>query len=201
MADEIAGAARGQGGDGDGGDGQGYVLWFTGLSGAGKSTLARSTAAALVRGRRRVEVLDADELRRTISAGLGFSKADRDENVRRIGWIAELLARNGVVALVAAIAPYAAVRAQVAAHVAPLPYLEVHCDCPLEVLVQRDTKGLYRRALAGEIANLTGVNDPYEAPGRPAVRVDTSALTVAQATEQILASLPGPCAQAHGVVS
>src|SRR5712672_1431700 len=147
---------------------EGFTLWFTGLSGAGKSTLAGMAAEELRRRGRRVEVLDGDEIRTNLSKGLGFSKEDRDANIRRIGYVARLLSRNGVIAIVAAISPYREVRDEVRrGHEAC--FVEVFVDCSLEELVRRDTKGLYARALAGTLKNLTGVSDPYEPPLTPEI--------------------------------
>jgi adenylyl-sulfate kinase len=166
---------------------RGLALWLTGLSGAGKSTIAEGVAAELRRRGRRVEVLDGDAIRENLSRGLGFSREDRDTNIRRIGFVAELLARNGVVVIVAAISPYRAARDQVRDRIGR--FVEVHVHCPLEELVRRDVKGLYRRALAGEIANFTGVSDPYEEPVQPEVVVDTSVESVDGSVHRVLAVL------------
>lgn len=163
---------------------QGLTIWFTGLSGAGKSTLAEAVAAQIREQCRQVEILDGDEVRKSLSAGLGFSKADRDTNIRRLGFVADLLTRNGVIVLVAAISPYRAVRDEVRARVGR--FVEVHVHCPLDELVRRDVKGLYRRALAGEIGNFTGVSDPYEAPENPDVRVHTDTQSVDEAVAAVL---------------
>src|SRR2546426_535704 len=153
----------------------GFTLWFTGLSGAGKSTLAAAVSAEL-RGRGvPVEVLDGDEVRTHLSKGLGFSKEDRDTNIRRIGYVAKLLARSGACAMTAAISPYRAIRDEQRAQIGR--FVEVYCLCAIPVLAERDAKGLYKKALAGEIKNFTGIDDPYEAPERPEVTVDTGALT------------------------
>src|SRR5229473_760620 len=141
---------------------QGFTLWFTGLSGAGKSTLANLVAEELRKRAHRVEILDGDEVRTNLSKGLGFSKEDRDTNIRRIGYVCKLLARNGVIAISAAISPYRSVRDEV--RKMHERFFEVYVECPLDTLVERDVKGLYKKALAGEIKNFTGVNDPYEAP-------------------------------------
>jgi adenylyl-sulfate kinase len=151
--------------------GAGFVVWFTGLSGAGKSTLSHRLADELVRRGVHVELLDGDEVRETLSKGLGFSKEDRDTNIRRIGFVARIVARCGACAIVAAISPYRAVREEIRA--AAPRFFEIHCDCPLEVLAERDPKGLYRRAMAGQIKNFTGVDDPYEPPAAPEVHVRT----------------------------
>src|SRR5436305_3554451 len=147
----------------------GFVIWFTGLSGAGKTTLARRVEQELRSHGREVEILDGDEVRANLSQGLGFSKADRDTNIRRIGYVARLLARNGVVAITAAISPYRAVRAEVRRAVEQdgAGFVAVYVKCPLPVLTERDVKGLYRRALAGETKESTGGPAPYEAPSAP----------------------------------
>jgi adenylyl-sulfate kinase len=150
----------------------GFTVWFTGLSGAGKSTLAEALRDVLRARGRRVEVLDGDEVRTNLSKGLGFSKEDRDTNIRRIGYVARLLARNGVTAITAAISPYASVRDEVRRD-HEVRFVEIFVECPLEELVRRDRKGLYAKALKGEIANFTGVSDPYEPPVSPEIAVHT----------------------------
>jgi len=152
----------------------GGVVWFTGLSGAGKSTLATAVAGRLA-ARRPVELLDGDDVRTFLSAGLGFSRADRDTNVQRIGYVARLLAYHGVLVFVAAISPYAATRADLRARSAAAghAFLEVFVNAPLDTVIARDVKGLYRRAQAGEIASFTGISDPYEAPTAPELEVRT----------------------------
>ncbi len=163
----------------------GFSLWFTGLSGAGKSTVANEVAAAL-RGRgHRVEILDGDEVREHLSRGLGFSKADRDINVDRIGWVASVLARNGVVAITAAISPYRDTRDAVRA-MHDGNFVEIHVATPLEVCEERDVKGLYAKARTGEIPEFTGVSDPYEAPLAPEVVVPTHDRTVAESAALVL---------------
>src|ERR687885_421640 len=159
-------------------EGKGVTLWFTGLSGAGKTTLARIVETELRRRGYKFEVLDGDVVRTNLSKGLGFSKEDRDENIRRIGFVANLLERNGVIAMTAAISPYREIRDEVRAKHAN--FVEVFCKCPLEKLVERDVKGLYKKAIAGEIKNFTGVSDPYEEPLVPQVVVDSSVETVAE---------------------
>jgi len=166
----------------------GFTLWFTGMSGAGKSTLASASAAVLRAAGRRVEVLDGDEIRQTLSKGLGFSRADRDENIRRIGFVADLLSRNGVVAISAAISPYRSARDEVRRRHSAL-FIEVFVDCALEELIRRDVKGLYARALRGDIANFTGVNDAYEPPLAPEVHVRTDAESVEESLKQIVEEL------------
>jgi adenylylsulfate kinase len=173
----------------------GFCLWFTGLSGSGKSTIAAVVADELHRRGHRVELLDGDDVRENLSAGLGFSKADRDTNIRRIGWVAALLARNGVVAVTAAISPYRSVRDEVRATIDR--FVEVYVDTPIEVCEQRDVKGLYEKARAGEIPEFTGVSDPYEPPLAPEVRVvthdrDSSASAAAVIDYLERAGLTGP---------
>ena len=168
----------------------GAILWCTGLSGAGKSTLARAVADAL-RGTRAVEILDGDVVRQELSKGLGFSREDRDTNIRRIGFVARLLARHGVLVIVAAISPYAAVRDDVRAQAEGegITFLEVFINPTLDTLVARDGKGLYRKALAGEIQNFTGVSDPYEPPAHPELEITTDSEPVDISTERLLALL------------
>src|SRR5271154_6225285 len=149
---------------------EGFTLWFTGLSGAGKSTLANLVADELRNRGHRVEVLDGDEVRTNLSKGLGFSKEDRDTNIRRIGYVCKLLARNGVIAISAAISPYRNVRDEV--RKTHDRFFEVFVECPLDTLVERDVKGLYKKALTGEIKSFTGVSDPYEEPLRPELVLD-----------------------------
>lgn len=168
----------------------GFIVWFTGLSGAGKTTLSRALESIL-QVERPVEILDGDEVRTYLSAGLGFSRQDRDTNIRRIGYVARLLARNGAAAIAAAISPYASTRDEVRALAEKdgVPFVEVFASASLESLAARDVKGLYRKALAGEIANFTGVSDPYEAPASPEVLVRTDVETVDQSLARILAHL------------
>ena len=160
---------------------KGATIWMTGLSGSGKSTVANMLAKRLRAVGARVEILDGDVVRTNLSKGLGFSKEDRDTNIRRIGFVCNLLSRNGVFAIAAAISPYRAIRDEVRA--AAGDFVEVFADCPLETLVERDAKGLYKKALAGEIKNFTGVSDPYEPPESPEVRVDSSRETAEESTE------------------
>lgn len=150
---------------------EGLTIWFTGLSGAGKSTLATLLAERLRGMGRRVELLDGDEVRRNLSSGLGFSKADRDANIRRIAYVAKLLSRNGVIAITAAISPYREIRDEARAEIGT--FVEVFVDCPLEVCEQRDVKGLYAKARSGEIQQFTGISDPYEPPENPEVHLHT----------------------------
>jgi len=166
---------------------EGFTLWFTGMSGSGKTTLARLMEKELRARGMKVEVLDGDIIRQNLSKGLGFSKEDRDTNIRRIGFVCKLLTRNGVVAIAAAISPYREVRAEVRRDIGR--FVEVYCKCPLEVLIQRDVKGLYRKALAGEIPNFTGISDPYEEPLNPEVVVETDRETPEESVAKILATL------------
>lgn len=168
----------------------GFILWFTGLSGAGKSTLANAVAAEL-RAAHRIEILDGDEVRTHLSKGLGFSREDRDINVHRIGFVARTLAQHGVGVITAAISPYAETRAQVRALAEErgIAFVEVFAHSSLETLVARDVKGLYRKALAGEVPHFTGISDPYEIPVSPDVRVETDRETVAQSTAKVIAAL------------
>jgi adenylyl-sulfate kinase len=167
---------------------QGFTVWFTGMSGSGKTTLARRVVDELRnRGIRRIELLDGDVIRTNLSKGLGFSKEDRDTNIRRIGWVCEVLTRNDVAAVASAISPYRAVRDEVREQVGD--FVEVYVKCPIDVLVERDVKGLYAKALAGEIENFTGISDPYEAPLDPEVVVETDREAIAQSVARILAAL------------
>ena len=168
--------------------GRGFTLWFTGLSGAGKSTLAQGVRAVLEARGQRVEILDGDEVRQNLSKGLGFSKEDRDTNIRRIGYVARLLSRNGVVAIAAAISPYRAVRDEVR-RASEAAFVEVFVDCSIDELVRRDRKGLYARALKGEIQHFTGVSDPYEAPIAAEVTVHTDREAVDESLSIIVAWL------------
>jgi sulfate adenylyltransferase/3'-phosphoadenosine 5'-phosphosulfate synthase len=166
---------------------KGFVVWFTGLSGAGKSTIATALQSELARRGRHSELLDGDDVRTHLSRGLGFSKEDRDTNIRRIGYVGRLIARSGGVAITAAISPYREVRDEVRGQT--LNFVEVFVRCPLDTLVERDTKGLYRKAIAGEIANFTGVSDPYEEPLRPEVTCDTSKESLAESVAKVLDKL------------
>jgi len=162
----------------------GFTLWFTGLSGAGKSTLAAAVSAEL-RGRGiPVEVLDGDEVRQNLSRGLGFSREDRDINIRRIGYVAKLLTRNGVAVITAAISPYRAIRDQVRESIGA--FLEVYVKASLDECIRRDTKGLYARALAGELPQFTGVSDPYEEPLSPELVIDTEREEVAESATRVI---------------
>ncbi|MFQ6019214.1 MAG: adenylyl-sulfate kinase [Dehalococcoidia bacterium] len=166
---------------------RGFVVWLTGLSGAGKSTLARRLGLVLKERGLNVEVLDGDVVRTNLSKGLGFSKEDRDTNIRRIGFVSWLLARNGVVAIVAAISPYRQVREEVRRQIGD--FIEVYVKCPIEVLKARDVKGLYSRALRGEIPHFTGISDPYEEPLTPEVTLETDKETEEESLARLLARL------------
>ncbi|MGC0385815.1 adenylylsulfate kinase [Streptomyces sp. SAI-195] len=169
----------------------GATVWLTGLPSAGKTTIARALADRLREEGRRVELLDGDEIREFLSAGLGFDRADRHTNVQRIGFVAELLARNGVTALVPVIAPYAdsrdAVRERHEAN--GTAYVEVHVATPVEVCSVRDVKGLYAKQAAGELTGLTGVDDPYEEPVKPDLRIESQDQTVQESAAAVHALL------------
>lgn len=166
---------------------RGFILWLTGLSGAGKSTLSRALQP-VIESSLPVEVLDGDEVRAYLSRGLGFSRDDRDTNVRRIGYVARLLARNGVAVVTAAISPYADTRAEVRelARHDGVPFVEVYVSAPVAHLAERDPKGLYKRALTGELPGFTGVSDPYEEPAAPDVVVHTDRERVEESRDRIL---------------
>src|SRR5947207_5129501 len=163
---------------------RGFTLWLTGLSGAGKSTLATAVGHEIRRRGVRVEVLDGDEVRQNLSKGLGFTREDRDTNIRRIGYVAKLLARNGVVVITAAISPYRAVRDEVRREIGA--FVEVYVKASLDECVRRDTKGLYRRALAGEIPQFTGVSDPYEEPLAAELVIDTECEEIADSASRVV---------------
>jgi adenylylsulfate kinase len=170
---------------------KGTIIWLTGLSGAGKTTITQALSPRLSTLGHNVEILDGDAVRETLSKGLGFSKEDRDTNIKRIGFVANLLAKHGVTVLVSAISPYRDARREVLleAQKNGIKALEVFVDAPLEVVAQRDVKGLYKKALAGEIKHFTGVSDPYEAPLEPDLHLRTDVLTLEQSVEAILEKL------------
>jgi adenylyl-sulfate kinase len=170
----------------------GSCLWFTGLSGAGKSTIANIVVAQLVAGGHKVELLDGDEVREHLSKGLTFSKEDRDINIRRIGWVAKVLARNGVVAVTAAISPYRDLRDEMRAQMDN--FVEIYVATPFEVCEDRDVKGLYAKARAGDIPQFTGLSDPYEPPLNPEIRVETDGHTPEESAAEVVAWLA-----AHGL--
>ncbi len=163
---------------------KGFTLWFTGLSGAGKTTLAKRVQKIMVQRGMNVELLDGDVIRTNLSKGLGFSKEDRDTNIRRIGFVASLLARNNTVCMAAAISPYKAVRDEVRG--LHQHFVEVFCTCSLNALAERDVKGLYKKAMAGEIKGFTGVDDPYEAPEHAEITIDSEHETIEQSTDKIV---------------
>lgn len=166
---------------------KGFTVWFTGLSGSGKSTLAQMVEETLLERGLNVEVLDGDVVRTNLSKGLGFSKEDRDINIRRIGFVCNLLTRNGTAAIAAAISPYQAIRDENRAMISR--FVEVYCEAPLDALIERDVKGLYKKALAGEIKGFTGVDDPYEAPENPEVVVNTADESPAESHDKIVRTL------------
>lgn len=166
---------------------KGFTLWFTGLPCSGKSTLAAHICDLLLERGMNVELLDGDIIRTNLSKGLTYSKEDRDTNIRRIGWVAKVLTRNGVVTLVAAIAPYQNIREENRREIGN--YVEVYVKAPIEVLKERDVKGMYKKALAGEIKNFTGISDPYEEPVDPEIIVETDKETVEQSVYKIMKTL------------
>jgi adenylylsulfate kinase len=172
---------------------RGFTLWFTGLSGSGKSTLANAVAAELGRLGRSVDLLDGDVVRQYLSRGLGFTKEDRDENIRRIGFVAHLITRNNGIAITAAISPYRAIRGEVRDLIGPENFVEVYCDCPVSECEKRDIKGLYAKArakiAAGEKAGFTGVDDPYEEPLEPEIVVNTATTTIPECVDAIVTRL------------
>ncbi len=172
------------------GRGSGFILWFTGMSGAGKSTLAKAVRREL-EPVCSVEILDGDEVRTFLSRGLGFTRADREENLRRIGYVARLLARHRVAVITAAISPYRDARDELRrlAAESSIPFIEVYAQARLESLIDRDVKGLYKKALAGEIPHFTGISDPYEPPESPDVVVRTDEETVGDGVARILSAL------------
>lgn len=170
--------------------GGGFTLWFTGLSGSGKSTIAHLVGPELDRRGLLVEYLDGDTVRTHLSKGLGFSKADRDTNIERIGWVASRLTRHGAAVIVAAISPYAETRAKARAMVERFgPFVEVYVKASVEECARRDVNGLYAKAFAGEITGFTGVDDPYEEPPAPELVVDTETLTEEEAAALVVATL------------
>ncbi|MBD2211245.1 adenylyl-sulfate kinase [Calothrix sp. FACHB-156] len=163
---------------------QGAILWLTGLSGAGKTTIAHGVAQELQVSNYQVELLDGDIVRTHLSQGLGFSKQDRDTNVRRIGFVANLLSRHGIIAIVAAISPYREVREELKQ--TTTNFIEIYVQAPLAVCESRDVKGLYAKARAGEIKHFTGISDPYEAPINPDIICQTDNFTVSECVNQVL---------------
>jgi adenylyl-sulfate kinase len=165
----------------------GFTVWFTGLSCAGKTTVSRGVARSLQERGLLVEVLDGDLVRENLSRGLGFSKADRDENIRRIAFVSKLLTRNGVVTLVAAISPYRAAREAARSEIGR--FVEVYVSCPVEVCMGRDAKGLYRKAAAGEIPAFTGISDPYEPPLSPELILQTDRESPEESAARVMSRL------------
>jgi adenylylsulfate kinase len=170
-----------------------FTLWFTGLSGAGKSTISYRVYMELKRRSLKAELLDGDIIRINFSQGLGFSKRDRDINIRRIGFVSYLLNKNDIISIVAAISPYREVREQNRLLLGD--YVEVFCDCPLETLEQRDTKGLYKKARTGEVTNFTGISDPYEKPENPEIVLKTDEETEEESFRKVLSYL-----ECHGYI-
>jgi adenylylsulfate kinase len=168
---------------------RGVTVWFTGLSGAGKTTISTALEQILRARGWKVEVLDGDIVRTNLTKGLGFSKADRDENIRRIGFVANLLTRNGVAVLVSAISPYREIRDEVRGRIGS--FVEVYVNAPVEVCEQRDVKGLYKKARAGEIKGFTGVDDPYEQPLHPEVECRTDREALEECVAKVLRALEG----------
>lgn len=165
----------------------GFTIWFTGLSGAGKSTLSRVIEQRLKACGRNVEVLDGDIVRTHLSKGLGFSREDRNTNIQRIAFVCNLLTRNGVVSIAAAISPYCEAREWARQEIGN--FVEVYVKCPIEVCCQRDVKGLYKLVEEGKIKNLTGVDDPYEEPEHPELVIETDKETVEESATRILVKL------------
>ncbi len=163
---------------------KGMTLWFTGLSGAGKTTISQAVENELTAQGYKVEVLDGDVVRENLTMGLGFSKADRDENIRRIGFVAQLLTRNGVIVIVSAISPYRNIRDEVRNQIGD--FVEVYVNAPLAVCEKRDVKGLYKRARSGEIKSFTGIDDPYEPPMNPEVECRTDQETLQESVSKVI---------------
>ena len=170
--------------------GRGFTLWFTGLSGAGKTTIAEIVEHELRERHGNIEVLDGDIVRTNLSKGLGFSREDRDTNVLRIGFVADLLTRNGVGVIVSAISPFKEVRDQVRRNIGE-DFLEVFIDAPVEICAERDVKGLYAKAYSGEIPQFTGVSDPYEPPVAPELHIKTNEEEPAQSARRVVDFLEG----------
>jgi len=168
-------------------DQRGVTVWFTGLSGAGKTTISKLVAEILQTHGLKIEILDGDVVRQNLTKGLGFSKSDRDENIRRIGFVAHLLTRNGVIVLVSAISPYRAIRGELKQRIGD--FVEVFVNAPLDICEQRDVKGLYQRARSGEIQGFTGIDDPYEFPENPDVECCTDQETIETSASKVLKTL------------
>jgi adenylyl-sulfate kinase len=166
---------------------KGFTIWLTGLPCSGKSTLALEITNDLLERGMKVELLDGDDLRTNLSKGLGFSKEDRITNIKRVGWVCDKLTRNDVIVVAAVIAPYESARDENREMIGS--YMEVFVTAPLETLIERDVKGMYKKALAGEIKNFTGIDDPYEPPSKPEVVVETDKETIEESTQKILKTL------------
>ncbi|NJK65700.1 MAG: adenylyl-sulfate kinase [Microcoleus sp. SU_5_3] len=166
---------------------KGFILWFTGLSGSGKTTISKALEPELKARGCKVEILDGDVVRTHLSKGLGFSKEDRDTNIRRIGFVAHLLSRNGVAAIAAAISPYRAIRDEI--RTMEPNFVEIYVKAPLATCEARDVKGLYAKARAGEIKGFTGIDDPYEEPINPEIVCDTDCESVAESVKHIITKL------------
>lgn len=164
-----------------------FTIWLTGLSGAGKTTIAKELIEMLDSRGHQIAHLDGDDIRRDALYTLGFDRKDRDTNIRVLAYVARTLNKHGVSALVSAISPYEETRLEARKMIGR--FFEVHVDCPVEICIERDPKGLYKRALAGEISNMTGIDDPYEVPSYPELRVETSNSTPLESAEQIVAAL------------
>ncbi|MBF0424239.1 MAG: adenylyl-sulfate kinase [Magnetococcales bacterium] len=168
---------------------RGLVIWFTGLSGSGKSTLAQATEAKLFETGLHTYTLDGDNIRHGLCADLGFSNEDRIENIRRIGEVARLLVDAGVIVLAAFISPFQSDRQRVRNLVDPGTFFEIYCNCSLEICEQRDVKGLYRKARAGQIPNFTGISSPYEPPRSPELNLDTGRLDISSCVDRIVTEI------------
>ncbi len=166
---------------------KGVTVWFTGLSGAGKTTISRAVEEKLRAQNLKIEILDGDIVRTHLTKGLGFSREDRDENIRRIGFVSHLLTRNGVIVLVSAISPYRSTREEVRQRIGD--FVEVFVNAPLSVCEERDVKGLYKRARAGEITNFTGISDPYEPPEQPEITCNTDVEDLEQSVIKVMNGL------------
>src|SRR3954464_15092174 len=171
-------------------DDKGFTLWFTGLSGAGKTTISHLVETELRDRGSRIEILDGDVVRENLSKGLGFSKEDRDTNIRRIAFVADLLSRNDVPVITAAISPYREIRDEARKRMGER-FIEVYAQAPLEVCEERDVKGLYAKARAGEIKEFTGISDPYEPPENPEILIETDKQSPEESAQQILDYLEG----------
>ena len=166
---------------------EGFVLWFTGLSGSGKSTIADRVAEKLRERGLKIERLDGDTVRKSLTRDLGFSERDRNENIRRVAFVAKLLSRNGVGVIASFISPYRKIRNHVREEVTN--FVEVYAKCPLEICIERDPKGLYKKALNGEIENFTGISHPYEEPENPEILLETDKETVDECVDKVINKL------------